>query len=255
MPDLTDSTNDPALDVIGLSGFLELQDDFDSCLHDLAVMVAGTLRTSNCSIMLLKEDPQNGESHLRVSAHYGDLPEIAYKTAPPVVQGIAGKVASAAKPLLVQDIYNSEFAELASRTSRTEGGFISAPLLVDNQVIGVINVNAPKDGRIFATHDLDLLTVLSLYIGKTIQAVQLKKLLKSKFAIAALAKEESVRQAGAGSFTQNPEKVAKILARSFFDDMKQAGMGPDHILKAATEIIDQLHETLKKHKERQARSK
>ncbi len=254
MPDVSDSTNDPVFDVFGLSGFLELQDDFDSCLHDLTVMVAGTLRTNNCSIMLLKDDPQNGESHLRVSAHCGELPEIAYDTAQSIVQGIAGRVATAGKPLLVRDIKNSEFAKLASRTSQSDGGFISAPLLVDNQVIGVINVNAPRDGRVFSAHDLDLLTILSLYIGKSVQAVQLKKLLKSKFAIAALAKEESVRQAGAGSFTQDPEKVAKILARSFFNDMKQAGMGPDHILKAATEIIDQLHETLKKHKERQARN-
>jgi signal transduction protein with GAF and PtsI domain len=253
--ELPENANDPALEVGGLSGFLELQDDFETCLQELAVLVAGTLQTSNCSIMLLKEEMQSGESHLRISAHYGSLPEAAYESAQSLVHSIAGRVAATGKPLLVQDIENSEFADLASRTSQTAGGFISAPILVDKQVIGVINVNNTKDGRIFETRDLDLVTALSLYIGKSIQAVQLKKLLKSKFAIAALAKDESAQKVGAESFTQEPEKVAKLLAKSFFNDMKQAGLGPDHILKAATEIIDQLHLTLKKHTERQSRGK
>jgi GAF domain-containing protein len=256
MRDPSENTDAPVLDILGVSGFLELRDDFDACLQELAELVARTLQTNNCSIMLLKEDAQqNGESHLRLSAHCGDLPTAAYEPSQSLFHGIAGKVAAAGTPLLVQDILNSEFAGLASRSSDSEGGFISAPIVVDKQIIGVINVNSPRDSRVFETRDLDLVTALSLYIGKSIQAIQLRKLLKSKFAIAALAKEESSRQAESEGFTQEPEKVAKILAKSFFNDMKQAGLGPDHILRAATEIIDQLHSTLRKHKERQARNK
>jgi signal transduction protein with GAF and PtsI domain len=255
MRDSSENADSPVLDIISLSGFLELQDDFDTCLQELAELVARTLQTKNCSIMLLKEDPQDGESHLRLSAHCGDLPVAVYESPQSLFQGIAGKVARTGDPLLVEDIRNSEFASLASRSSDTDGGFISAPIIVDEHIIGVINVNGPLDNRIFETRDLDLLTALSLYTGKSIQTIQLKKLLKSKFAIAALAKDESTKQAETGSFTQEPEKVAKILAKSFFNDMKQAGLGPDHILRAATEIIDQLHSTLKKHKERQTRSK
>jgi GAF domain-containing protein len=255
MQDPSEKAEAPALDIIGLSGFLELQDDLDACLQELADLVARTLQTKNSSIMLLKEDQQNGESRLRLSAHCGDLPIAAYDQGEPLPRGIAWQVASAGTPLLVKDISGSEFAHLASRSSDTSGGFISSPIVVDKGVIGVINVNSPLDNRVFETRDLDLVTALSLYIGKSIQAIQLKKLLKSKFAIAALAKEESAKQAETGSFTQEPEKVARILAKSFFNDMKQAGLGPDHILRAATEIIDQLHTTLKKHKERQARGK
>jgi signal transduction protein with GAF and PtsI domain len=256
MRDPSDTPDAQVLDIIGLSEFLELRDDFDTCLQELAELVARTLQTNNCSIMLLKENSQqNGKPQLRLSAHCGNLPIEAYQTTESLFHGIAGKVAATGSPLLVKNISDSEFAGLASRSSDADGGFISAPLVVDKQVIGVINANSPQDKRVFETRDLDLVTVLSLYIGKSIQAIQLKRLLKSKFAIAALAKEESAQQVESASFTQEPEKVAKILAKSFFNDMKQAGLGPDHILKAATEIIDQLHSTLKKHKERQARSK
>lgn len=241
------------VNLIGLSSFLEQNEDLDTSLQRLATMVAKALETDNCSVMLLKESENDEDIHLRIHAHAGHLPKEAYRESIALDQGIAGRVVITGKSLLVHDIKESQFADVASRTTQIEGGFISTPLYISHKIIGVINVSGPKDGRIFSDHDLELANILSLFIGKSIQTLQLENLLKSKFAIAALAKSET--QASPGTFTQEPERVAKILAKSFFREMKNAGMGPDHILKAATEIIGMLSETLNKHKKRENRIK
>ena len=234
--------------LVGLSSFLEQREDLDTCLGDLAKTIAEILDTAHCSIMLMKEPQKGKERRLRVQAHFGVLPEEAYQEGAEAKQSIAGQVASSGKALLVTDIEQSDFARLASRSVRRRGGFISVPVLINDRVIGVINVNDPADGRSFAPRDLELARILGVFIGKSIQTLQLKNLLKSRFAAAALAKETRSDAPASGTFTQDPDKVAKLLAKSFFHEMKRAGMGPDHILQAATEIISQLSGTLEKHK-------
>ncbi len=243
------------INLIGVSDFLEEQDTLDTSLHNLAEMVARALDSSNCSIMLLKEEQDEGEINLRVQAHSGNLPEDAYLDHSHMDQSIAGTVANTGEALLVPDIEHSVFADLASRSSQTTGGFISIPLIITKRVVGVININSPTDARAYTKHDLELATILSMFIGKAIHTTQLQNLLKSRFAIAALAKDKSMSRSSPSSFTQQHEKVAKILAKGFYNDMKHAGMGPDHILKAATEIIGLLQTTLERHKKWEARSK
>ncbi len=243
------------INLIGVSDFLEQQETLDASLHDLAGLLAKALDSNNCSIMLLKEKQGDGNINLRVTAHSGDLPNAAYLDSMPEGESIASTVANTGEALLVPDIASSVFADLASRSSQTSGGFISIPLVIAKRVVGVINVNSPTDERSYNQHDLDLATILSMFIAKSIYTIQLQNLLKSRFAIAALAKDKSMSRSKPGSFTQQPEKVAKILAKGFYNDMKLAGMGPDHILKAATEIIGLLQSTLERHKNREARTK
>lgn len=241
--------------LVDLSALLERGESVEEGLHELAELFARTLNTTNCSILLIKETRPDGIPKLRVSAHAGNLPQTAYEEFCSLDGGIAHRVATSGKPLLVPDIAGSAYETMASRSTDTEGGFISVPIKIDGSVIGVINVNNPADGRLFSVRDLQLATILSLYVGKSIQVIYLKNILRSKFTIAALEKEQRENGPSPGTFTQEPGKVAKLLAKSFFNEMKQAGMGPDHILNAATEIIAQLYTTLERHKAREARSR
>lgn len=247
--------NNFSMNLISVSDFLEQQETLDTSLHDLAGMVAKALGSSNCSIMLLKEEQGEGDLNLRVKAHSGNLPKEAYSDSTPMDQSIASTVANTGEALLVQNIEDSVFSDLANRSSQASGGFISIPLIITKHVVGVININSPIDGRTYDQHDLELATIMSMFIAKSIYTIQLQNLLKSRFAIATLAKDESMGKTTPGSFTQQPEKVAKILAKGFYNDMKLAGMGPDHILKAATEIIGLLQTTLERHKKWEERSK
>jgi hypothetical protein len=52
---------------------------------------------------------------------------------------------------------------------------------------------------------------------------------------------------------QNPDQVAKILAKSFYKEMTRAGFGPSQIVNAASEIIEQLSGSLNRHSKRMER--
>jgi len=70
--------------LVMLSALVEEHTSLDSSLSELSELVAKTLKTDNCSIMLLKEHEVDGELHLRVQAHYGNLPAEAYEESLPL---------------------------------------------------------------------------------------------------------------------------------------------------------------------------
>ena len=239
--------NDFIQNLVSLSTLVEEHSNLDSSLNELSELVAKTLKTANCSIMLLKEHSPGGTLHLRVQAHHGYLSTDAYNEKLPLSQSIAGKVAETGQPLLVEDICSTTLPAANKRSKLVPGGFISFPIMLEKRVLGVVNINTPLDNRTFNEADLELANILSLFIAKSIQMVHLQNLLKSQYAMAALAKEQSEKNSRLGNFTLDHEKVAKILARSFFNDMKRIGLGNDHILEATTEIIDLLGKTISKH--------
>lgn len=225
--------------VLSLSHFLHNHENIDASLSELATLLAKTLKTENCSIMLLKDQHVDESFPLRLHAHSGSLPDSAY-TKPASASGISEYVARSGKPLLVPDIKNSQF----SASARQEGGFISLPIWTDKVVIGVINISKPSDGRTFAESDLELATILGMFVAKSIQTLHLQYILRSKFAIAALEREQNAQKKSIGDFTQSPEKVAKILAKGFYRELCHAGIESDHIIVAVSEIITLLNEQL-----------
>lgn len=59
--------------------------------------------------------------------------------------------------------------------------------------------------------------------------------------MAALEREQANSTSPVKDFTGNPEKVVKILAKGFYHELKQMGIGSDHIITAATEMIGLLN--------------
>ncbi len=140
------------------------------------------------------------------------------------------------RALLVEDISRSEFAGLARRKRVAVPALMSAPVRIDGRTVGVLNAT----GVAFSESELGLFEVIALFIGKPVQAIQLQGLLASRFAQLAL-----VREGGLGPAAyQNPDDLARILARSFFKGMTKAGFAPGQIVSAASELIGQLNGTL-----------
>lgn len=221
-----------------LTRFIDHNQSIDNSLHELALLVASTLHVSNCSLMFLKDnaDPSTGKLPLRLHAHSGDIPESAF-TSPKSATGIAEHVIRTGKALLVADILKSSFAEGATH----KGGFITLPIRFDGKVMGVINISKPIDHRTFSDNDLQTATILSLYLAKSIQLLHLEAIFHSRFAMAALEREQANSTSPVKDFTGNPEKVVKILAKGFYHELKQMGIGSDHIITAATEMIGLLN--------------
>lgn len=67
----------------------------------------------------------------------------------------------------------------------------------------------------------------------------MQSLLRSNYAQFALAQERNLEFISIG---QNPGSAAKILAKTFYNEMSKAGFGADHIITTATEILSLLSE-------------
>ncbi len=226
-------------ELVGLSQSVEHKPDIGACLQELAAMVATLLRAGRCSLMLLKQDPQDDSLKLRVCAHYGDLPDAAYREMVDLKQGISGQVASSGKPLLVESIRHSEYQQLARFDQPASAdGFIVCPLIVSDTVIGVVNISCPVDQRRLSTTDLKTASIVALFVSQAIQIYQLQHLMRSHFVKRALGKEnEGAALQALGGVAGNSDRLVKLLAKSFFGEMKGAGFSPDQVLSSATEII------------------
>ncbi len=239
-------------ELTGLSQCVDNEQDIRSCLQSMAEMVATLLHVNRCSIMLLKKDHQSDSLKLRVCAHYGDLPDEAYLELVDLDNGISGKVAGSGEPLLVERITGSEYRNVARFGNRSQDdGFIVCPLVVSDTVIGVVNVSQPEDQRVFSTGDLKTASIVALFLSQSIQIYQLQHLLRSHFVKLALAKESrSTSVEALDELVSNNEKMVKVLARSFFGEMKSAGFSSDLIVSSATEIISLVTQEMAENKKR-----
>ncbi|MFO8005490.1 GAF domain-containing protein, partial [Thioalkalivibrio sp.] len=219
----------------GLACFVEEAESLEKGLARLAALVAHAMECERCSIMLLKQDPEGGAARLRVQAHHGHLPDQAYDMRQPLGSGIAGRVAESRKGLLIRDLHASEFAADARHAGSAHVvDVIAVPVILEGELIGVINMASPAGRERLAEEDLRMATILSLVVARSILVLRLKGLLRTSFAQVALARES---QGGQGPITHAPEAVARLLARSLFDEMMRAGLARDHVLVAAAELI------------------
>lgn len=233
-----------------LAGFLDIHGTLDEQLGVLAERAAVMLGAAQCSIMLYAEGEAD-TPRLRVCASYGTLPEVAYTQLVAHGEGIAGQVAANGVALLVEDITASPYAHLARRKSHTSNSLMVVPIRAEGSTIGVMNVTHPCSASAFNASDLAMLEMIALLTGKAIQTVHLQNLLNSRFAQIALAQEADNAIGGVMLATAyDTDKMARIVAKTFFREMTQAGFGSKQIIQAASEIISQLSGSLHKHSKR-----
>ncbi|MFQ5629702.1 MAG: GAF domain-containing protein [bacterium] len=134
---------------------------------------------------------------------------------------------------------------------------LAAPLYIQKEIIGYLCVAKRRsytDAR-FSSIDSQLFFALSRYLGHAIEMQQMRQLLASRYASIALgrnASDKAVEQDGSSTnfieAVKYPNKVAKIIAKSFYKDLRKAGFEPKQILVVASEIIENLNETFRKTK-------
>ncbi|MCA9401313.1 MAG: GAF domain-containing sensor histidine kinase [Candidatus Omnitrophica bacterium] len=98
-------------------------------------------------------------------------------------EGIVGRVAETKQPVFVDDIStDTRFGSLKPRGSYQTPSFICAPLLIKDQLIGVINISDKESGLRFTKNEMQLLDFLSSQIALNYRRIQLyekfKKILK-----------------------------------------------------------------------------
>jgi len=89
-------------------------------------------------------------------------------------EGVVGRVAEIKKPVVVDDIsQDSRFSNCRRRDGYMTSSFICAPLIVKDDLIGVINITDKKCGSNFTQNELQLLDFLSSQIALNYRRVQL----------------------------------------------------------------------------------
>ena len=114
---------------------------------------AELLQASSGSLMLLDDDGRS----LRIKSAIGMSPRLARSMKLEIGSGIAGKVVASGQPMLVNDIEEDKRVGIRNRYRFKTKSFISAPLKVRGNTIGVLNISDRKDGGSFTKHDMGLL--------------------------------------------------------------------------------------------------
>jgi L-methionine (R)-S-oxide reductase len=224
---LSDSTVQNIRDVfseIGVEGSLE------DCLDELSALVARVLRAKGCTIILLTEE-ETLHAEAADRSGFGFLPGT-----PARLQCSPQRptIANAADPKLV-----------ASDMRGVDCMF--STIVLREKVVGLIQA-VPLPHSSFDKDDLDLFSIVTPIITKSVQVIQLQHLLRSRFTQAALATTNDAHARNIlNGVMQNPNQIARILAKSFYREMLSAGFSFNQIIFAATEMISELSVSLRKH--------
>ncbi len=112
----------------------------------------------------------------------------------PVDRGVAGKAMKTGEPIIVNDVSKNPewFPTPDKQTGFVTRAILVIPLMVKDQVIGVIEVLNKQDGTSFTQNDLDLLAAFASQAGVAIENARLYTLTDQ--ALAARVEELSVMQ-------------------------------------------------------------
>ncbi|MCK5407934.1 MAG: HD domain-containing protein, partial [Candidatus Krumholzibacteria bacterium] len=131
-------------------------------------MIAELLSVKVVSLMLLDKT----RSELFIKMSYGLDEWIVENTRLKVGQGIAGKVAETAEPLFIHNIEENEVYSCPNSPQYETVSLLSVPLIVNDVVVGVINVNNKLSGDSFDRDDLNLLSSFSDRISRALERVR-----------------------------------------------------------------------------------
>jgi len=90
-------------------------------------------------------------------------------------EGVSGRVWQSGEALLVKDIAKDERVPNSPRTRYKTSSFLSVPLKMTGENVGVVNVSDRKDGRSFTEDDLSLLEAMGRIMSISIDRAQLQE--------------------------------------------------------------------------------
>jgi L-methionine (R)-S-oxide reductase len=222
----------------GLLSFPESQGNLSEILYRLEDLAAGLFDAVDCSVVLFAEEELE-KSRLHTSRGFGKLTSEVCERSSEKRAGVLGTVTMSGE-LLFTEHKKARYVEDASKRS------MFCPIVSHGKTIGIIHIGKPKAKRYFNAGDLKLLEVVALVIVKLIQAIQLQNILNSRFAQIALAQSVNTATAQPPIIPAHDQnRIATIIAKSFYREMKKAGFGPNQIIVTASEILSELSDHLR----------
>jgi diguanylate cyclase (GGDEF)-like protein len=222
----TDIISDLCRLIGSLLGFIELKDSCKKCLREIDVLNAAAIR-----LITVKEPDMLYEAILDTSIHLteaekgslmlvDDTSSLTVKAAKGINkrllseirirpgEGIAGWVLREGTPLFIDDIEKSESGFYRRPKYRT-GSFISVPLKIGEETIGVLNISDKISGEVFSEDDLSLLRSFASYASIALER-------STYYSLAGQLKELSITDSLTGLFNRRyfEERFIEELHRS-----------------------------------------
>ena len=142
----------------------------------LLALVGDDMQAQRCSLMLRAPEPD----HLYLAAARGIAPNVVEGMRIRIGEGVAGRVAAARQPLLVQDVREAAQHPLLRDQYFTTGSFISFPLVYHDELVGVVNLTNRAQRGTYTDEDVERVRLLGLIIALIATRAQLpERLLES----------------------------------------------------------------------------
>ena len=136
----------------------------------LLALLADDMQSLRCSLFLVvPDDPET----LYLAASRGLAPHIIEGARITVGQGIAGQVAKSREPLLAVDASDVSAHPLLGDEYLTTGSFISFPLVMHDNLMGVINLTNRAQRGLFVDEDVERVRLLGLVIALVAREAEL----------------------------------------------------------------------------------
>jgi putative methionine-R-sulfoxide reductase with GAF domain len=138
-------------------------------IDDLLSLLGDDMQAFRCSIFL--RSPNEGQ--LFLAAFRGLAPHVQLGHEIRVGDGIAGRVAASREPLLVVDVKDASAQPLLRDEYLTSGSFISFPLIIHDELLGVVNLTNRAQRGLFVEEDVERVRLLGLVISLIASEAQL----------------------------------------------------------------------------------
>jgi len=136
-------------------------------LYDSIVEVSSRLINAEKASLML---PEMEHQELLIEAVRGINKKIARNIRVKIGEGVAGRVYQDGEPLIVSDIETS--LSCAKKPSYRTGSFVSIPLKIGDEAIGVLNLADKINGEVFSEEDMTFLRYFASYASIAIKSSQ-----------------------------------------------------------------------------------
>ena len=150
----TEALTDIASFMLEVSDLVNGTLDLDQVLHRVAELVRRVVKYEIFAILLASERTQE----LRIRLAVGHLPEVVEGVRVRFGQGITGLAAQTKQPQLVNNVAQHPNYIAALKDIHSE---LAVPILWKNQVVGVIDIQAPELGAFTEAHQQALVLIAS----------------------------------------------------------------------------------------------
>lgn len=158
-------------EIIRVSGLINSSLELNQLLESIMESAKAVFRTEGSSLMLV--DPKKEYLYFQVVT--GEKKEEIQKIKVPMGQGIAGTVAVTRKPMIINDAINDPrvFRGVDEASNFVTRNILAAPLIVEDEVIGIIEAINTIDRNHFTQAELDLFLSFSSACALAIQKTKL----------------------------------------------------------------------------------